>query len=378
MRKLRLWSSEIWIVLCYCIGRALAVFSSGKHWVLMERGDDARDNGYFFYKYIKEKHPEQKVYYLIDRKSADYHKVAEDAVQFGSLKSYYLLASAERLVSSHYASGLPIMSSKLFRMLRLYEKCYFLQHGITKDALPTLYGKVAPMQLFVCGAKPEYEFVKDTFGHKEVVVQYTGFARFDNLHDVVTKRQVLVMPTWRMYVANEREFLKSDYFKYWQSFLQNQQLLDYLEDNKIDLVFYVHYGMQPYIKHFVAKSNRIIIARFEDYDVQTLLKESAVLVTDYSSVFFDFAYMRKPVVYYQFDEETFFGKHYQHGYFSYRDMGFGDVCTCEEDVVNSLLRIANNNMQMNARYTKRINGFFPLYDRNNCQRIYEFIAGDKK
>lgn len=59
-------------------------------------------------------------------------------------------------------------------------------------------------------------------------------------------------------------------------------------------------------------------------------------------------------------------------------MGFGDVCTCEEDVVNSLLRIANNNMQLNARYAKRINGFFPLYDRNNCQRIYEFIAGDKK
>lgn len=376
MRKLRLWSSEIWIVLCYCIGRALAVFSSGKHWVLMERGDDARDNGYHLYKYIKEKHPEQQVYYIIDRKSSDYSKVENDAVQFGSPKSYYLLASAEKLVSTHYAAGLPIMSAKLFKLLGLHRKFYFLQHGVIKDALPLLYGSVAPMRMFVCGAKPEYDYVRDTYGHLDGVVQYTGLARFDNLHNVEVKRQILVMPTWRMYVTNEQEFLKSDYYKYWQSFLQNQQLLDYLENNKIDLVFYVHYGMQPYIKHFVAKTNRIVIARFEDYDVQTLLKESAVLVTDYSSVFFDFAYMRKPVVYYQFDEETFFGKHYQHGYFSYRDMGFGDVCTCEEEAVDSLLRIAKNNMKLNARYAERINGFFPLYDRNNCQRIYEFIAGD--
>jgi len=378
VRKLKLWSKEIWIIFCYCIGFLLSMFSSKKHWVLLERGADARDNGYFFYKYIKDKHPEQKVYYLIDRRSADYPKVREDAVQIGSLKSYYLLASAKKLVSSHYASGLPIMSPKLFRLLGLHKKCYFLQHGITHNALPMLYGKVAPMQLFVCGAKPEYEFVKDTFGHKEGVVQYTGFARFDNLHDVVTKRQVLVMPTWRMYVTNEQEFLQSDYFKYWQDFLKNPKLVEALECNEMDMIFYVHYGMQPYAQHFVSPSDRITIARFNDYDVQTLLKESAVLITDYSSVFFDFAYMRKPVVYYQFDEDAFFGQHYQHGYFSYRNMGFGDVCVRTEEVVDSLLMIIDNDLQLNERYAGRIDGFFPLYDRNNCQRIYKYIAGDRK
>ena len=29
-----------------------------------------------------------------------------------------------------------------------------------------------------------------------------------------------------------------------------------------------------------------------------------MLITDYSSVYFDIAYMRKPIIFYQFDEET--------------------------------------------------------------------------
>ena len=48
-----------------------------KYWIICERGYDARDNGYHFYKYMKENHPEQKVYYIIDKNSADYRKVKE-------------------------------------------------------------------------------------------------------------------------------------------------------------------------------------------------------------------------------------------------------------------------------------------------------------
>lgn len=41
------------------------------------------------------------------------------------------------------------------------------------------------------------------------------------------------------------------------------------------------------------------------YDVQQLLKESLLLITDYSSVFFDMMYMNKPVIFYQFDENQY-------------------------------------------------------------------------
>ena len=59
--------------------------------------------------------------------------------------------------------------------------------------------------------------------------------------------------------------------------------------------------MQRFLDEFTTCSERIIIADWKKYDVQGLLKESALLITDLSSVFMDFAYMRKPMIYYQFD-----------------------------------------------------------------------------
>ena len=50
------------------------------------------------------------------------------------------------------------------------------------------------------------------------------------------------------------------------------------------------------------------------------------MLTDYSSVAFDFAYLRKPIVYAHFDKEAFFsGEHsYTAGYFDYERDGFGE------------------------------------------------------
>lgn len=378
MKRLNLWMAEIGIIIRYLVGAVLSLFCVKKHWIITERGYEARDNAYCLYQYVKRNHPEQRIYYLIDRKSADYDRVKDDAIQIGSLKSYYLLASAEKLISTHYASGIPIMSTKLFRLLGLHRKLYFLQHGITKDDLPNLYGVNAPMRLFVCGAKPEYEYILKHFGHPEGVVQYTGLARYDRLQDTSDRHQILVMPTWRQYVTNEQTFLESDYFKCWQSLLYNQQLIKSLEQTGTRLVFYAHFEMQPYVHHFSSRSEQIVIATFDEYDVQMLLKESAVLVTDYSSVFFDFAYMGKPVVYYQFDEEAYHKGHYRQGYFDYRTMGFGEVCTCEDEAVSALLTILAHEMRQDRRYADRVETFFPIRDTNNCERIYHCIVGDSK
>ena len=57
-----------------------------------------------------------------------------------------------------------------------------------------------------------------------------------------------------------------------------------------------------------------------------IFSTSGLVVTDYSSIAFDFAYLRKPVVYAQFDKEEFFAGHtYDQGYFDYERDGFGEV-----------------------------------------------------
>ena len=54
-------------------------------------------------------------------------------------------------------------------------------------------------------------------------------------------------------------------------------------------------------------------------------------------------------------------------------MGFGDVCINVDDVVDSILRCAQNEFVTEGVYADRTKNFFPLCDTNNCKRIYEII-----
>ncbi len=346
----------------------------GEHWLIMERGKDARDNGYFFYKYLKDNHPEKKVYFAISKSSPDYHKVKEDAVEIYSLRYYWLLFTCEQYISTHV--GEVIRGLYRFKNLTgIHKKMCFLQHGVTYNYHPGLCSGIFKPNIFICGAKPEYDFIHSKFKQNENVLKYTGFARFDSLHDITTKKQILVMPTWRQ--NYNTEFENSEYYKNWNELLNSKELAELLESNNIDLVFYPHFEVQKYINLFSSGSKNIIIASFKDYDVQTLLKESAVLITDFSSVYFDFAYMKKPIIYFQFDREQFFKTHYQRGYFDYETMGFGKVCKCSDEIVDEVNIILENDFKLDDEYLKRVEGFFPIHDSNNCERIYKVISNTK-
>lgn len=340
--------------------------------IFSERGTDARDNGYYMYRYFRQVHPELESYYIITKDSADFKKVEPfgNVIEHGTLQHYFLFIAAKYKISTHIMGYSPNIGfyTRMADILRLKGCRVFLQHGVIKDYLPYVCRENAKMDLFICGAKPEYDYVLQNFGHPSNVVKYTGLARYDGLYDYKVKKQILIMPTWRGNLLTERDFLKSEYYKKWQGIITNQILINRLEQCNTKLVFYVHYEMQKYIKHFETNSDFVVLAKFEEYDVQTLLKESALLVTDYSSVYFDFAYMKKPVVFYHFDEN-----HYDKGYFDYEQMGFGDICNKEERVVLSILRYFDNEFQMETYYQKRAEAFFPLHDNKNCERIYDRI-----
>ena len=339
-------------------------------WLIAERGNDARDNSYHFYKYIKENHKNINIKYVMDKKSSDAKKIDNnDIVEYGSKEHYLYFLTASKLISTHIMGYSPDMSifwrlDKL-GLLKLKGKKIMLQHGITQNYLEFMSSKIAKLDLFICGAYPEYQYILENYGYTEKEVKYTGFARYDKLKNK-EKNQILVMPTFRKWLNYTDDFSKSEYFKKWNEILNQKELLQYLEEKDLELIFYPHYEIQKYLDNFSSSSERIIIASFNNYDVQKLLIESKILITDYSSVFFDFAYMRKPVIYYQFDIDKFRSEHYKQGFFDYEKMGFGPVCKTKKDVTKALKNI-------DTVKNKNISEFFKYSDFNNCRRIYEEI-----
>lgn len=363
----------------YLITPLAYLFYKNKYpWIICERGDDARDNGYTMFKYLRHEQQYINAYYLINKKSVDYQKVKSlgKVVRYKSLKHWLLYRVAECRMTTHLAAFAP--GNYIGEWFKHHKQCginVFLQHGITHNEFPSNYFEHNGSDLFICGAKPEYDHISKYCHYPERNVVYTGFSRFDELHGIETKNQILVMPTWRSYLQglSKEEFKQSKYFQTWDSLLRSKELNDKLEKENIKLVFYIHYDLQKYTDCFTSYGSNIVIADFDHYDVQTLLKESKLLITDYSSIFFDFAYMRKPLIYYQFDYDDFYGKHYKQSYFNHKKNGFGPVVDNNTILMESIINCINNNFILENEYEDRIKNFFPLFDSSNSKRIFDSI-----
>lgn len=381
---------DLFHIFKFLIAFPIAFFYKKKRpdlWVLCDTEKEARDNAYWLFSYIRKQHPKRDAVYAIDKKSPDYERVASlgEIVQYGSLKHWIYYLAAEKNISSQ-KMGKP--NAAVCYVLEVYgilkNKRAFLQHGIITADLSFLYYEHTKMGLFVTSTQDEWKYVNDNYHYPEGIVQKLGLCRFDNLQGaVVNPKQILLMPTWRMYIRNdisaadahaeEEKFKQTDYFKYWDGLLSLPEFLEFIEKNDYRVIFYPHREMHRFLRCFHVEHPAIKVASWPEYDVQELLKESACLVTDFSSVAMDFAYMKKPLIYYQFDNVRFRAEHHGTGYFDFEKDGFGPVCVTPQQVVESLTAMSGRGFVNEERYECRHAQYFDLYDTENCRRNYEAI-----
>lgn len=357
-----------------------------KFWLICEYEMEARDNGFYFYQYMINNHPNQRVIYAISPNSYDYSRVKQlgEVVKYGSLMHWILYLSADINISSQ-KGGKP--NAAVCYLLEVYgilkNKRVFLQHGVIKDNLPYVHYKNAKFSMFTTSTKKEYEYVSQNFGYPDGIIKQVGLCRFDDLIDTSNGEIILVMPTWREWIAhhdNENKkvedtanFKNTEYYQKWNSLLNSNELYQILNKYNKKLIFYPHRNMQPYLKDFVTNNDRIIIANFPNYDVHKLLNSSSLLLTDYSSVAMDFAYLNKPIIYYQFDYEKFRKHHMEEGYFSYQRDGFGEIGKDEGTIIKIIETNICNEYKLLPKYKDRINEFFDIRDSKNCERTYDEI-----
>lgn len=374
------------LIIFFPLSLIFKIYLKIKHreiWVICEAPLEACDNGYHLFKYIREYHKEIEVYYAIKKESNDYLKIKQygNIIEFGSLKHWIYYLCATKNISTH-KYGNP--SKAVFYILQVFgilrNKRVFLQHGITQNNVDFIHYKNSKFRLFICGAKREFEFVKEKFGYPDEYVVYTGLPRFDALISKEDSKQILLMPTWRNWLGketnilgNDEEFLNSEYYKYYSKILNDSKLLSYLEQKKVTLYFYPHRNMSKYIKEFKSPSKFVKIVTQKDIDIQELMISSSLMITDYSSVAFDFVYMEKPIIYYQFDYERFRKDHLKEGYFSYQKDGFGEVIKDHNKLVDKIISYIENDYKIEKSYKNRINSFFEIHDHDNCKRVFEEI-----
>ena len=356
-------------------------------WLICDNGKEAADNGFVFFKYLCKTQPAWDCVFAICRDSPDRERVEAvgKTVDYGSFRHWVLYLTARVNISSQ-KGGKP--NSAVCYLLEVYgllkNNRVFLQHGIILTDIEFLYYKNTGMSLFVTSTTREYEYVRDNYGYPSGVVKLLGLPRFDNLHNLPpAEKQILIMPTWREWLGyssfvkdfdkNLTEFRNSEDYRRYLELINNKKLTKLCEEKGYSVKFYLHREAQRFADCFFSDNKNLIICKYPEYRVDELLKSSTFLITDYSSIQTDFAYMKKPLCYFQFDYERFTKEHYKKGYFSYQEDGFGPIFKASDEVVDYVTELAEINFKNPDKYRSRQDDFFDLYDADNCKRIFNAI-----
>ena len=373
-----------------CIARILLVFIGANKkyknlWLFAERGNDARDNAMHLFRYVCKNHSDVNAVYIITKDSPDLKNVQNvgPVVYHGSWQHYLCYLASTKKVSAHIFGGAPERNLFLrmdhvsfLKKLFVKGKYVFLQHGVTQADGPWLHRDKVRFDLFVTVSKREEQFVIERFGHPAQNVKSLGFARYDALSLSSSKsKKILLMPTWRHYLSKctAETFEKTDYFRTFNSLLNSERLLHLLDQYGYELIFYPHFEMQKFLHLFTIPEKNVIAASFENYDVQKLMIECDMMITDYSSVQFDFAYMKKPILLYQFDRAAYQNGHQGKGYFDPDSDAFGPVAKSLDDVVVLVEQMLSQDCKMSEQYIERMKSFFLYNDTQNCLRNFNAI-----
>src|SRR5690625_2328067 len=344
-------------------------------WLIGERHNTAQDTGYHFFKYCRENHPELNVYYIIDRDSKDVENIKElgNVIYSGSLKHARLSAMANTFIGSHDLDYFLALKGSDLENYRSGKRI-FLQHGVLgrKNVEYHKNYYIYPYHLFCVSSQSEKKLVQKKMNYQPEEVKVTGLSRFDYLlSENDTENTILLIPTWREWLTDENKLKQSTYFKKYKSLLNNQELHKLLKQYNMTLNFYPHYRMQPFVEEFkeLAKEN-IQVIELGDKNVQDLLIESKLMITDYSSVSFDFNYMSKPVIFYHFDSATFF----KNGILRpIKDTFLGDVCKTEHETISSLEDYLKSDFEEKGSVTEKKKKIFDTIDQKNNERIFREI-----
>ncbi len=363
-----------------CIYRLLAG-KKKKIWLYQDRGD-IHENGYLQYLHDIDKNDGIKRYYVGEKNDLN----IKNFVKFKSLKHKALYFRCSKLITSFadFYEYCPFGGGyKYYSDLVNYDLIY-LQHGILHAKLISMYSKeYTEIDKIVVSSNFEIDNFQKNYHYSKEDLILSGMPRMKKNEKRNTKsKKIVFAPSWRVYligkyIKGKRKdtkdiFLKSNFYKKINDFLNSDEIVKILERENMTLEFKLHPIFRGYKDLFTFNSKRISIS-FDEIDP----KEYAIFITDFSSFQFDFAKLQIPIIYFMPDKEEF-----DAGLHSYRELdlkqedAFGEVCYDDKELLKEIDKIIKNKCNPSKKYQKRMAEFFIETDRP-CDMIYDTLIKDK-
>ena len=363
-------------------------FSRRTTWLFFDKIYKGGDSSEYLYRYASGQKDGIHKYYLLDLSCPDFARLRKEGyrpVRRGSLKHRLLFLNADMVIASNstvfafndytFQRSLPIRGDVHFGVA-----C--VQHGMSVQKIAVAQNRLRDnTKLYFCASKYEIENLsKPVYDYQGYdALKLTGVPRYDGLKDRAQKI-ILLSPTWRMnsvlpVTKNEGvardynpNFKETSYYKVYNGLINDPRLLEAAKKHGYRIQYVLHPIISPQAEDFTKNEFVEILPSTGDMSYEKVFCEAALMVTDFSGVQFDFAYMRKPVVYLHHQDIP---EHYEEGTFFYDTMGFGEICRTNEELIEVLCRYMERDCRMEPEYRRRADDFFTFSDHRNCERIYK-------
>ena len=361
-------------------------------WIVSDRTSSAGDNGEAFFRHVMSStNHRSDTMFVISKRSSDYKRLRAEfgnrIVAHESLCYKLLFLQSTKIVSSQAEDHvINPFRYRLYQMNNLYTYDFvFLQHGIIKDDISDWLNRFNKnIRLFITSTQSEYDSILYCpYYYRPSNVLLSGLPRFDELVNR-PDRKIILAPTWRHDLVSamplidgqrgySSEFKQSGYFKFFNGLINDPTLRLAMKKHGITGDFLLHPAFEAQVRDF-KQSETFSIGEFP-HNYKKAFSEGELLITDYSSVVFDFAYLGKPVMYVQRDRKSFFSGHtYKQGYFDYDKDGFGPVACNSKQAVDIIVAMIERNFTIEKKYKKRMDAFYKFRDRDNSKRVYDAIC----
>lgn len=381
------------------LGKKQSIFEVGalenyykKHiWLYYDCKGVEKDNAYYQFCHDIKKDDGIERYYICANDIQEYSYLfvnfQDRVIKFGSKKHRILYLAAEKVLTAYIEEkNFNPFDEVEYQAVKQFinHEIIYLQHGILHAHLPWKYapGRIAADRIVV-SSYFELENFHNIYNFPKYMLIPSGMSRFEQLNKKEkTQNKILFAPSWRNYligpaegnkwILTKEKFLNSDYFNKINKFLNYPQLEELLNKYNLVLEFKIHPIFIPYLNMFDNVNSKVKFVtekiREEDYKI---------IITDFSSFIFDFAYLERAIIYYVPDYLEF-----KAGLNQYWELdlpfekAFGKLTLEINELIHEIEKICENSFKAETIYSDRMQQFF-LPMRECCKGLYQYLSTER-
>ena len=289
------------------------------------------------------------------------------------LNLYEILKDSKIIINAY--------SIEIFQLIVInvpYIKFLKINHGI--KYFKVLYAQTefkkelgAKMNV-ICSSPYEYELYTKELKYNPNQIHNASLSRYERFQYIqknnFEKNCILVSFTYRAY--NKEMFDKSIYKNNLKNFLNNENLIISLINNNIDLIYIPHHEEIDLGKNYSQYDYKYAQIKNQS-KLEHFIEQCSLLVTDFSSISFDFMFQNKPVLFYSIDKDdsnNIIEKKFMRE--SNDTIYFGNFYNNKDLLVDKIKYYINNNFSINSYLKQKYESVFFL-KTNIFKRLEEII-----